>query len=311
MAADFYSILGVSKSATDKELKSAYRKLAKKYHPDANPGDEAAAVRFKQINQAYETLSDPEKRALYDQFGEASTRQGFDADQARAYQQWAGGGGAGGGFPGGGFGGFSGGGGGFGGVDMEDLLGSIFGGGGGRRQRHPARTADVSATIELDFTTAALGGERSFHFQGQEIKVRIPPGAKDGSKLRVRGKVPAQVPGGTPGDLILQVKVAPDPRFIREGDNLVTHVPITLKQALLGGEVKAPTLTGEIKMKVPAGVQPGAALRAKGKGVARRGGGQGDLLVKLDVVLPKVGDADVTEHIDALEALYDDSQAAK
>lgn len=294
---NLYDALGVKSGAELSDIKKAYRKLAKQYHPDKNPGDAAAEARFKEVSAAYEVLSDKEKRALYDEFGEESLRQGFDADQARAYKQWQGMGGGQGsrqGFGQGGFGGFQGFDAGAQGFDPQDLFGDLFGfgrrapQGGARGSQMPLRGDDARAELTIDFMTAVLGGERSLKFSdGREIQVRIPSGARDGGTLRLRGQGSEGVNGGPSGDLLLKLHVAAHPLYRREGEDLHMDVPMTISEALRGGEAVVPTPSGEVKLKIPAGAQSGKKLRLKGKGVARKGKEPGDLYVHLQVHAPE------------------------
>lgn len=302
MARDYYQVLGVSRDADSKTLKRAFHKLAKDNHPDRHPGDEKAEARFKEINHAYDILSDAEKRKNYDEFGEQAEQAGFDASRARQYRQWQGGGAR------AGFGG---------GMNMEDILGSIFGGGGpgrGRGGGFPGggfgggrgapRGQDVEAQLSVDFTTAAKGGEVALTLDGKRMTVRVPAGAKNGGKLRLKGKGRPSPMGGSAGDLVLILHVGGDPVFERKDLNLLTKVSITLGEALRGGHVEVPTLDGQIRLKIKAGVQPGQQMRVRGKGIHTKKA-TGDLLVTLDVKLPSVEGHDVDAAIDALEALYD------
>jgi len=306
MARSYYDILGVPRDADDKTIKKAFRKLAAEHHPDRNKGDKAAEERFKEVNRAYEVLGDADKRAMYDEFGEDAEKIGFDPERARQYRQWQAAG-----APGQGDG-----------IDLEDLLAQMFGGGGpfrngsdpfaggaggpfhfrgGGRRRGP----DMRASLSIDFETAARGGERTLQLDGRTLTVRIPPGVADGGTLRLRGKGGSGHGGGPAGDLLLTLQVAPHPVFTRDGQDLRVHVPITLGEALRGAQVEVPTLEGRIRLKVPAGAQPGQVMRVRGKGVCPRNKPAGDLLVTLDVKLPAVADRDVDEAIDTLEALYD------
>ena len=275
MAKTLYTILGVADDASDQDIKKAYRKLARELHPDRNP-DPSAEERFKKVGAAYEVLSDETKRALYDEFGEDSLRQGFDPDRARAWRQQP----------------FTG-----GGPDMEDLLGSIFG-----RQAGPRRGRDIRADLELDFTTAALGGTRHIQFGGQGFDVRIPAGVSHGGDIRLRGKGGQGFGGGPRGDLLITVHVAPHPHFRREGLDLHVDLPVTVAEAIRGASVELPLLQGRVKLRVPAGSQNGHTLRLRGKGVARKGRTTGDLYVHLVVQVPGRLDDDV---LDAIEAAYE------
>lgn len=286
--ARLHDVLGVSPSASAKEVKKAYRKLAQQFHPDKNPDDAAAAERFKELSAAYEVLGDEEKRKLYETFGEDALKQGFDPEAARAWSQ-------GGGFPHG----FS-----AEGVNLDDLLGGLFGGG----ARGPRRGRDVRAAVTLDFHTAALGGTVELTgADGRPMKVRLPAGVSDGESIRLRGKGRPGGQGGPAGDLVLEVQVLPDARFTREGEDLHVRAPITLGQALRGTTLEVQGLTEPLRVRVPAGSQPGAKLRLRGKGVARKGREPGDLYVTLDLRLPELAPEQLeslSEAIDALEGCY-------
>lgn len=344
---DYYDVLGVSKSATADEIKKAYRKLARQYHPDVNKDNPDAAEKFKECSEAYSVLSDEKKRAQYDQFGHA------------AFDGAAGAGGAG-GFGGFDFSGFGGAGGG-----MEDIFDMFFGGGGGRsrggHQAGPQRGSDLRFDMEITFEEAAFGVEREInltrdeqcpkckgsgaepgskvetcpecHGTGQvsftqntmfgqmrnvrpcsrchgegkiitepckeckgkgtvrktkKLKVKIPAGVNDGSRLRVSGEGEAGMRGGPSGDLYVYLYVKPHKFFERDGNTVLCEVPINIVQATLGDEIKVPTLDGQVTMKIPEGTQPGQVLRLKGKGIpSLRGGSRGDQLVRIKVVVPK------------------------
>jgi curved DNA-binding protein len=296
---DYYKILGVDKNATEKEIKSAFRKLARQYHPDVNPDDPQAEARFKEINEAYEVLGDPEKRAKYDQLG---------AD----WQRWQRSGGQPGDFdwsrwttaPGGGrvhvrYGTPE---------DLEDLFGdgspfsdfftSIFGGLGGTRRTggrggfegfdRPRRGQDLEHEVEISLAEAYHGTTRLLTKDGRRMEVKIPPGAKAGTRVRMRGEGGSGVSGGQSGDLYLKVRVARDPRFERKGDSLYVTVPVDLYTAVLGGEVRVPTLAGDVNLKIPAGSQNGQTFRLRGKGMPklRQPAEHGDLYARLDVSVP-------------------------
>ncbi len=299
---DYYKVLGVDKGSTEKEIKSAFRRLAREHHPDVNPGDPQAEARFKEINEAQEVLTDPEKRRKYDQLGadwrrwqQAGGRPGdFD------WSQWT--------TPGGGranvrYGTPE---------DLEDLFGgasifsdfftSIFGGlGGGPRrsggfggfegfesQSRPQRGQDLEHEVEISLAEAYHGTTRLLSKDGRRLEVKIPPGTKTGTRVRMRGEGGTGTATGQAGDLYLKVKVAADSRFERKGDRLYVSVPTDLYTAVLGGEVHVPTLTGEVKLKVPAGSQNGRVFRLRGKGMPklRKPGEYGDLYARLDVRLP-------------------------
>lgn len=340
---DYYEVLGVSKTATQDELKKAYRKLARKYHPDLNKDNPEAAEKFKECNEAYSVLSDEQKRAQYDQFGPEAFENG----------------GMGGGPGAGGFGGF----GGFGGSGMEDIFDMFFGGqgrGGRSNNAGPQRGADLRYDMEITFEESAFGVEKEIslkraercehcHGEGAEpgskvetcpechgsgyvrftqntmfgqmvnerpcsrchgegkiisnpckecggsgtvkktkkLKVKIPAGVDNGSRLRVGGEGEAGLKGGPSGDLYVYLYVKPHKFFERDGTTVLCEVPINIVQATLGAEIKVPTLDGQVTMKVPEGTQPGKVMRLKGKGIpSLRGGGRGDQLVRMKVVVP-------------------------
>lgn len=293
-----YATLGVDKNADQDTIRKAYKKLARKYHPDINK-DPGAEERFKSINSAYDVLGDQEKRKLFDTFGEASTRPGFDADAARAWQQRGGGGGMPGGFGGmpGGFGGA--------GVDMEDLLGSLFGAG---ASRGPRRGADQSTRLRVDFMTTVLGGERTIQLQRpngsvESVTVPIPAGAKDGGRVRLRGKGAPPRGGGPCGDLLVELQVAPHPTLVRDGNDLHLEVPITVHEAMAGATVTVPTPTGDVKVTVPKGAENGQKLRIKGRGIQRKGQ-PGHLYLILRPTVPSTQDEAALEAAKALDAFY-------
>ena len=298
---DLYSLLGVSKTASKQEIKKAYRKLASELHPDKNPGAKSEQ-RFKEVTGAYEVLSDDKKRGLYDEFGEVSLRAGFDADSARAARS---------------FGGFGGGGGGRGGAVHFDI-GDLFGGGGGgggigdmfgdlfnRRGGGQVRTRrgqDLTSTVKIGFVDAVKGTtlKLSPSDGGEPITVRIPAGAADGSRVRVRGKGGRAPAGGPAGDLLLTLQVEPHSHFTREGDDLYLDLPITIAEAYEGGAINVPTPAGDVKLTVPKRVQSGKKVRLRGKGVARKGQPTGDLYVRFLVVYPDGADSEVQEAIETL-----------
>ncbi len=275
---DFYKVLGVSKDASESEIKKTYRSLARKFHPDSNPGDASAEARFKEISEAYSVLSDSQQRSEYDQ---------IRAMQAGGPRFTAGGG------PGGFedvFGGM------FGGMprqgqsaDFGDLFSGLFGGGQGgfSGYREPTKGRDVVSRVTLDLPTAIKGTEVSLEGPGgKKITARVPAGVKDGQKIRIRGKGHPSPDGGKPGDVIITVGVPKHPIFAREGDHLRVEVPITFGEATLGATIEVPTIDGEVvKVKVPAGTPGGKVLRVKGRGV-RAGAALGDLLVELQVAVP-------------------------
>ncbi len=283
-----YDLLGVSADASTAQIKKAYRKLARALHPDLNPGDAAAERRFKEVSAAHEVLSDPEKRALYDEFGEDSTRMGFDPEQARAHQRWARGARAtsrgrstsqG---------------------DIDDLLGQLFG------DRGAVMQADVRADLTLDFRTAVLGGQTELRFaDGRSLRVRIPPGVRDGETIRLRGQGTPGRRGAPAGDLLITIHVGPHPVFRREDDDLHMVLPVTVGEAIRGGRVRVPTLSGDVDLTLPPDTQTGRRLRLTSRGVQRRDRPPGDLYVEIRVHIPEgVDPAAVADALNALDTRY-------
>lgn len=302
MAADPYSILGVSRGASEKEIKSAYRKLAKELHPDANKDNPKAAERFSQVTAAYDLLSDRGKRAQYD-------RGEIDGDGNPTMGFGGGFGGAGGGF-GGGPGGQRGFGGGFEGegIDLEDLFGGIFGGSGPRGgmggmgagfsggRTRAQRGANIAYRLAVSLTDAAERKDQRITLaDGKTIDLKLPAGVEDGTQMRLAGKGEPG-PGG-PGDATVTIQIQPHPYFRRDGDDLRLDLPITLDEALLGAKVKAPTASGAVMLSIPAGSSSGKVLRLKGKGFTRKDGTRGDQLITLEIVLPE-NDSDLVERLE-------------
>ena len=322
---DPYSALGVSKTASAEEIKKAYRKLAKKLHPDMNPGDKKSEERFKEVSGAFEVLGDPKKRALYDEFGEISTKPGFDEQKAREWQRQAAAAAAGGyGGPRGGFSGFEG----FegftsrgGSVDPEDLssmFGDIFArrqaGRSRRAQTEPVPGDDAEASIEVDLRDAVLGAEREITIlrpgsaEPSRLKVKIPPGVETGSRVRLPGQGGPGERGGEPGDLYLRITVREHPTVRVQGRDLLLDLPIAPLEALAGAEVTAPTFEGAVKLKIPAGSQSGRKLRLRGRGLPALKGGttgapRGDLYVVLQIVLPP-DSPEARAAAEAMQKLY-------
>ena len=318
---DYYEVLGINRNASDKEVKSAYRRLARKHHPDVNPGNAEAEARFKEINAAYEVLSDADKRKKYDTYG----HNWEQADQMNAQWGARARSGAGRGAGGAGFGGFGGGGANFGGINIEDLFGNMFSGGGGAGARGAGpgmrqRTgADTEHSTEITLEEAYAGTTRLLQLQGEEacptcsgtgmtgrnqcsacnglgirfqqrrLEVKVPPGVKDGQRVRVAGEGQAGVGGGRKGDLYLAVKVRPHARFERRDDDLHAEIEVPLATAMLGGEAKVQTLKGStIALKVQPNTQNGQAIRLSGLGMPKWNDPtkHGDLYLKARVVLP-------------------------
>jgi curved DNA-binding protein len=271
MPTDYYETLGVKRAASDEEIKKAYRKLARQYHPDRNPGDKQAEAKFKEVQQAYDILSDKKKRAQYDRFGAAGPESDFA-----------------------GFGG----GGGPGGttfrwqtgdgpdIDPSELFSQLFGGGmgagpgrrarGGARARRPEPAEAYETEVSIPFLTAALGGSIDLRIDGRELAVKIPAGIEEGQKLRLQG----QAPGG--GDLAVTIRIQPHPYFRREGNNIILLVPLSLAEAVLGTKLDVPTLDGtHLSVKIPPGTGSGTRLRLRNRGIQG-----GDQYIEIKVVVP-------------------------
>lgn len=296
MAEDYYSTLGVARTASADEIRKAYRQLARKYHPDLNPNDASAKERFQQVQSAFDVLNDPKKREMYDRYGSAYESVGAGA---RGPHPWAGGGGGGPTVD----------------VDLEDLFGG--GGGGfadlfrqfgqrGKRQQSrrdvPTRGANIEHELTVPFTTAVLGGEAQIGIQRSDghvdtLQVKIPAGIEDGKKIRLRGQGEPSLDGGPQGDLLIKVIAAPHPHFRRHGKQLEVRVPVTLAEALRGAKVDVPTPHGTITLTVPPGTSSGKKLRIKGQGVKSAGGAPGDLLAEILIALPENLSADDRESI--------------
>lgn len=306
---DFYAVLGVSRSSSPEEIKKAYRQLAKKLHPDRNPDNKAAEERFKDVSAAYMVLSDPEKRKLYDEFGEMGLREGFDPEVYHAASQGAGG-----------FGGFDfgeifrggRGGSGGGGRHVEFNLEDLFGGAGPGRAsyvRAPQRGADLRSEVTIDFRDAVLGCTKELSLRSAEgertIKVRIPAGARNEGKIRLRGQGGSGAQGGPAGDLVLEVKVRKHPYFSMRGKQLHVQVPVTPLEAYAGAKVSVPTPQGSVQLSVPAGSQNGSKLRLRGKGIQSKEGPRGDLIAHLEIVLPKGKSKEVEEALQTVQDAFD------
>lgn len=289
---DFYAVLGVSKDVSEADLKKTYRKLARQYHPDSNPGDAKSEAKFKEISEAHSVLADPELRREYDQVRAMGSGARFQA------------GGQNGGFEdvfGGMFGGNQRGS--YQGTSFEDLLGGMFAGGNQGFRTGPTKGRDVSASTTLDFVTA-INGE-TIKLQpagGAPINVKIPAGVSDGQKIKLAGKGAASHDGGPAGDLVLTVSVRKHPVFERDGLNLRVEVPVTFAEATLGATIEVPTLGGEpVKLRVAAGTPSGRILRVKGRGVTSSKG-TGDLLAEVQVAVPARVTDDAAAHLRAFEA---------
>jgi curved DNA-binding protein len=320
---DYYAILGVNKTASADEIKKSFRRLARKYHPDMNPGDKQAEARFKEVSEAYEVLSDSEKRQKYDQFGQYWKQAG---------QGWPGGGGVGvdvGGFDFSQYGSFD--------EFINELLGRFSTGAtgsSGNRRTYTYRTntgtgstgfndfggfggfgdysgfdpntatasADREATITLSWSEAFQGVQKRLNLGSEIIDVRIPPGAKPGSRIRVRGKGQANPYNQQRGDLYLNVELKSHSFFQFDGDNLVCEVPVTPDEAVLGTTIEVPTPDGKVKVNVPAGIRSGQSLRLRGKGWSRPKGDRTDQLVRINIVIPKDISAVEREYYEKIRA---------
>lgn len=294
---DPYATLGVSRGASRDEIRSAYRKLARKHHPDVNPNDPRAAEQFKDISFAHDILSDDAKRKLYDEFGVRGLDAGFDPEQARAYRRWQDGARRSPSYEG-----FS------SEIDLEDLLGG-FGFGQRRAPHGPRRGSDAQAEAAVDFVDAVRGGKITIHFKGKDpLNVTLPPGATDGTRIRLAGQGSPGPAGGPAGDLYITLRVRPHAFFERRGDDIHVAVPVTVPELVRGASIEVPTPDGPASMKVPAHSNNGRKLRLRGKGATRRtGGDRGDLYVTLKAVLPADdGRGDLERIASELEPLYGD-----
>ncbi|MFN3019448.1 DnaJ C-terminal domain-containing protein [Chryseobacterium sp. TY3] len=284
---DYYKIIGVDKNASQDDIKKAYRKLARKLHPDLNPNDKEAEKKFKELNEANEVLSNTENRAKYDKYGE-NWKHGEEYEKAqqqqRSYSQNYGGGG---GFSGADFGE---------GEDFSDFFQSMFGGsagGFGRSSRGSSsgkfKGQDVSAELSLTLKQASETHQQIFEINGRKVRITIPAGVYDGQQIKLKGHGNAGMNGGPNGDLFITFNIAEDAVFKRNGDDLETEVTIDLYTALLGGEVMIPTLNSQVKLKVKSVTQPNTRVRLKGKGfpVYKKEGQFGDLFVTYKVEFPK------------------------
>jgi DnaJ-class molecular chaperone len=342
----YYDILGVTKNASEDEIKKAYRRLARKYHPDVNPGDKAAEAKFKELSEAYAVLSDKEKREQYDRLG----REAFSFGGGQGGDPFG---------PGGPFAGFHFDFGDLGGAkgrargqgprrtarsgDFRDIFSDLFGGGaGGGFESAPRRGSDLEAETTIDFrdavqgTTVQIGATRQRECpacnglghvgnnvcrtcngsgvvaEPHTMRVKIPEGVRDGQKIRLSGKGAAGTAGATAGDLLLLVHVRPHPFFQQKGSDIHTDVPITIGEAIRGAEIEVPTIHGAVRAKIPAGTQGGQTFRLSGKGVRKgKGGGYGDHYYKVQIVVPKQVSSEQREALEEIERAYDENPRAK
>lgn len=311
MARSLYEVLGVKPDASEKEVRSAYRRLARKFHPDVAPNDKAAEARFKEVNSAFEVLSDPKKRAKYDKYGDRweYADQIEEAQRKQSASGWARQQGA--------FGGHTGEG--FGDLDFGSVFGSIFG-----RDRSAAdlrrRGIDVETPVEVTLEEAFRGTSRTISIAARDpsapprrLEVRIPPGVKTGSRVRVAGEGHPGSGGAGPGDLFLLVTVLPHSRFERKGDDLLVDVSVPVLDAVLGGEVEVPTVDGRVMLKLPELTQNGKQFRLGGKGMPVLGaaGSRGDLYARVKVQLPEQLSPAERDHFTALRALREGAAAGR
>ena len=302
MAEDLYQTLGVGRDASKDEIKKAHRKLALKYHPDKNPDDKVASEKFKRAQEAYDVLSDDEKRAAYDRYG-----ADFEKIRSSGYQPGAGG---------------------FDGLDLDQILGGgrgrggggqtqfdgfsdffeqMMGGGRGRgaggrqRQAPPQKGGNTRHELEIPLQTAVQGGKTEFYLNEEKLSVNIPAGVETGSKIRLRDRGQPSPNGGPSGDLILLIKVSDHPCFRRNGRNLELNLPVSVGEAVLGAKIDIPTPSGTVALSIPANSSSGRRLRLKGQGVKQRDGSAGDLFVVLQIEVPKEADEESRKLIEEFE----------
>ncbi len=288
MAASLYETIGVKRDATADEIRKAYRKLARKHHPDVNPGDKKSEEAFKKASSAYEVLSDDKRRKAYDEFGDESLQGGFDATKAREYAKWQ--------------------------NTRQQQRASNFGDGpvefdfadlfGRAAPRGPSKGQDLVAAVQLDLRQAIEGTEMATSIPGHgNVRVRIPPGADTGDRIRVPGKGSPGRGGGPPGDLIIETEVRPHPHLRRVGLDLHLALPVTLDEAYNGANVEVPTFEGPVVVKIPPRSQNHSKLRVKGKGIPRKDT-RGNLIVELDVRMPDLDDPALAEALKAARTAY-------
>ncbi len=301
MSKNLYHVLDVSKDASEAEVKSAYRKLARKYHPDLNKDNKEAAEKFKEISCAYDILGDKDKRKKYD-------NNEIDCD-GKPTGYGAGGFGGGNPFGAGGnpFGGgraYTSGGNGadfdFSSIFGEDIFSQFAGGGGRGASRRPRKGEDISYTMRVDFLDAAKGAEKSVVIQGKNINVKVPSGTIDGQTLRLKGLGYNSLNGGESGDVLITLNVDKHPYFIADGNNVLLDLPISIKEAILGGKITVPTISGKVAVNIPAYSSSGDKLRLKGKGIKTRSE-QGDQIISLKIVSPKTKNSELEKAVSNMD----------
>jgi len=292
---DYYKILDLKKDASTEDIKKAYRKLARKHHPDLNPNNEEANKKFQEINEANEVLSDPEKRKKYDKYGkdwQHADQLDAQEQQRRQYQSNSGSSGGGNSYSGG-----------FGSDDFSDFFSSMFGGGGGRSSRNsPFKGQDYNADLQLNLLDAYTTHKQTLTVNGKQVRITIPAGVENGQKIKLPGYGAPGVNNGPPGDLFIKFNISDDPKFKRKGNDIYIQEEVDLYTAVLGGEKIVETLNGKVKLKIPESTQPDTTLRLKGKGfpVYKKDNQFGDLYIKWQVKIPTNLNAEQKELFEKL-----------
>ncbi|WP_337270625.1 DnaJ C-terminal domain-containing protein [Oryzifoliimicrobium ureilyticus] len=291
MSRDPYTVLGVKRDATQKEIQSAFRKLAKKWHPDLNPGDKKAEEHFKEVSAAYELIGEEDQRARFDRGEVDASGTEQPRYQRGQYREYA----SAGNDPfGGGFSSFG---------DVDDILSGIFSGRkrGGAGGGIKSRGEDRRFSMDVDFLEAVNGARSEVRLpNGPTLDVQVPPGTRDGQVLRLKGKGEPGFGNGPAGDALIEIRVKPHPYFTRDGDDIKLDIPVSLKEAVLGGKIRVPTPTGAVHLSLPPNSSSGKVLRVRGKGAPKKGG-HGDLYATVKVVLPERPDAKLEEFMESWE----------